>query len=290
MAADANPSLGVPKAVAELANGAIVRGVRRSTFVDCRSGTVVRSLATIACLLATTEANAENGAVPKRPNETPPVVMFGVTLAQDAAFVGDQGVCSKQSQLDEGYACFRESGSQYHGTPKEGVHDSINPGMLLATTRVKLGGDFAAAESLTLGLRLGYVLRGGGPTPDGGKAFKPYHLELRGAYWLTDAAYSPRGVGPYLMLAGGLAQIDSHIGVDVVEDPDVPPPPNQPDNPPGQHLEAYKKMGYSFAALGFGVYFPLARNHGPLVELQLLELFPSSGTALSLGVGYVFGP
>jgi hypothetical protein len=214
---------------------------------------------------------------------------LGAVIEQDGAFVSGQDVCSQQSQLDDGFTCLRASGSQYHGTPRYGLSDNINQGFLLATTRVKALADYAVVPELTLGVRVGYVLRGGGPTPDGGHAFRPFHLEARVSYWPLERAYAPSALSPYLFAAGGLAEVDSHIGVTVVEDTSVPPPPNQPDNPPEQHLEAHRKMGGGFVAAGAGAFYPLAPNHGPLVEIALLRLFPSAGTAAQISIGYAFG-
>ena len=75
----------------------------------------------------------------------------------------------------------------------------------------------------------------------------------------------------------------------VVEDPNAAPPPNQPDNPPTQELDVYKKAGSGFAGIGIGVFLPIAAGHGPTLELGLMRLFPSNGTALALSLGYALG-
>lgn len=225
-----------------------------------------------------------------RADEQPvPALWLGVALQQDLPIVSGRDVCSKDSQLERGFACFRASGSQYHGTPVPGLKDQLNPGLVLGTTRLALAGDYAVAEALTLGGRVGYALRGGGPAQDGGRKFLPFHLEARAAYWLTESAHARRGVQPYLLANGGLAQIDGAATVTVVEDPNAPPPPNQPDNPPTQQLDVYKKMGSGFVGVGAGVFLPVAPDHGPSLELGFLGLFPSSGTAVVLSLGYGFG-
>lgn len=197
-------------------------------------------------------------------------------------------MCTKESQVDGEFTCFRDSGSQYHGTPLVSVRDEVKPGILVATTRLLLGADVALGEQLALGARFGYVLRGDGPAPDGGKDFIPFHAEARVSQFFGPSVYGS-SVTPYAFLAAGLAQVDSHIDVDVVEDPNAPPPPNQPDNPPEQQLDVYKKMGPWFGGLGAGLYVPVMSNQGPTFELLLMQLFPSNGTAFSLGIGYALG-
>ncbi len=134
-------------------------------------------------------------------------VWLGLALQQDLALVSGSDVCTKDSQLTEDFACFRASGSQYHGTPQLGVRDDVAPGLLIATTRLKLTVDYALADSVTAGLRVGYVLRGGGPAPDGGKKFMPFHLEGRAALWPAGRAYDSDGFQPFLFAGGGMAQV-----------------------------------------------------------------------------------
>ena len=73
------------------------------------------------------------------------------------------------------------------------------------------------------------------------------------------------------------------------ENRSVLPPRSQLDNPDQQKLTVYKKMGLSFAAIGAGVYLPLADHHGVVVDLKAMALFPDSGAAFELELGYVFG-
>ncbi len=206
-------------------------------------------------------------------------------LAEDVAFIGGDDVCTKQSQLDDGFSCFRSSGSQYHGTPLPGQRDKINPGLSFATTRVVAGADLAIASWAAFGAEGGVVVLGAGPTPDGGRAFLPVHAAGRLLLFPGSDARRHDAFAAYLLLSGGLRQIDAKQSVSVVEDPNAPPPPNQPDNPPVQSLDAYRKMGSGFAALGGGARLDLADHFDLAGELSVLRLFPSSGTALSLLVG-----
>ncbi len=209
-------------------------------------------------------------------------------LSQEMAFISGTDVCTQDSQLNSGYACFRSSGSQYHGTPLLGAGDKINAGFALATTRVLIGGEYPVSSSISLGVRLGYVLRGGGPRPDGGHAFMPFHAEARASYWFADKGINSAGLAPFVFAGGGLAQVDAKHTVPVAENTAVPPPPNQ-QNPAQQDLEAWKKMGTSFGELGAGVYYPIGKTSGLLADLKGMLLLPSSGTAASIELGYAFG-
>lgn len=221
----------------------------------------------------------------------PSPAWLSLSLEQDFATISGSDVCSPQSQLEKGFSCFRKDGVQYHGTPLPGRGGHIGGGLAPATTRILLGTDVLLGDHLSVGLRLGYVLRGGGPQSDGGKKFFPLHAEARLSYYFSKGGLNAGGLVPFAFAGGGLAQVDVKQSVPVVECPikQCPPPPNQIDNPPGQYLDAWKKSGMSFAALGGGVYWELGHHNGILGELKLMQLFPSSGTAAALDVGYTIG-
>ncbi len=218
-----------------------------------------------------------------------PALWLGATLTQDVPFAGGDDVCSKQQQLEGGFTCFRASGSQYHGTPVAGQNDRLNPGLLLGTTRVELGADYALGDAILLGARAGFVLRGGGARADGGRPFIPLSAELHLSYWVLGPAHRPDGVQPYFLAKVGAAEIDGAFKVTVIEDQSAPPPPNQPDNPPSQELDAYKRMGAGFAGGGAGLFLPAGATNGPSLELAVVQLFPSTGTALTLSLGWSLG-
>jgi hypothetical protein len=218
----------------------------------------------------------------------PPSVWLGFGLAQDAALFAGEDVCSRQSQLERGFACFRQSGTQYHGAPEPGTAGTIDSGFALATTRVYLASEIRLSDAINLGLRIGYAIAGRGLTADGGKAYFPMHAELRGQYWFSSSVF-PETFAPFVFLSGGVAQVDASRSVNVVEDQDVAPPPGQLDNPDTQTLDAYKKMGLSFAALGAGAYLPVGARHGIVGDLKAMLLFPDVGAAFELELGYAFG-
>jgi hypothetical protein len=130
---------------------------------------------------------------------------------------------------------------------------------------------------------------GQGPRPDGGHNFLAFSAEVQGAYWLSQHAFSTKNIGTFIEISAGLAEIDGHSKVTVHENTNAPKPVSQLDNPPTQQLDAYQKAGAGFAGAGVGVFLPFGQRAGLLADLRVLQLFPSSGTALSLGVSGAFG-
>lgn len=226
----------------------------------------------------------------------PSKFLLSLNVEQDAGIIGGSNVCTEQSQLNDGFACFRSDGVQYHGNPLLGRGDSIGSGMAFATTRILIGGDYLIGGHFTVGLRLGYVLRGGGPRPDGGKSFQPFHAEARVAYFVRNGAFDASGFSPYFFLSGGLAQVDAKNRLVVFENPAGETLVNgllcrtpYQCNPARQYLDAWRKMGTSFVGPGVGVYYALGKKTGMSAELRYMALFPTSGSALSLSVGFAYG-
>lgn len=210
-----------------------------------------------------------------------------LSVAQDFLWAGGTDVCTEKSQLELGWSCFRQQGSQYHGTPVEGFKDTVSPGFTPATTRLLLGLDVVPIDPLALGFRLGYAF-GGSPRTDGGHRFHSLHLEGRVSYWLGQA-YPRHGIAPFAFAGGGVAEVDAHYPVDVKEDRSVPPPPEQLDNPDRQTLDVYKKLGTGFGSVGLGGYYGFGPAGGILLAAKGMFLFPSSGFVAELELGYAVG-
>lgn len=212
---------------------------------------------------------------------------LSVTVEQDLGIVIGESACSQAGQLQGGFACFRADQTQYHGSPA--LQDPGNPsGLLLATTRVLLAYDRVLAGHVTLGGRVGFVVRGGGPKPDGASApaFLPFHGELRAAYWFGDAPFAGEGLRAGLFAAGGIAQVDSWWQVYVEEDKGAPVPVAQPGNPDSQTLDAYQKAGTGFAGGGLSLAYSFAPSSAVVLHLKVMELFPSNGTVVAPELGY----
>src|SRR5581483_7957622 len=128
-----------------------------------------------------------------------------VTLGveQDLTRLSEVNTCTPSSQVNLGYSCFRADGSQYQGNPAGGVDDAVQ-GFAAGTTRVHVGFDRALLDNLTLGLRVGYALRG---APTGkGPASLPVNAEGRLMYWFGDRPFASAGLHPMALVGGGLGQ------------------------------------------------------------------------------------
>jgi hypothetical protein len=217
-----------------------------------------------------------------------PAVWLSLGLVGDAMFISGTDVCTEKSQVSGGFTCTRASGSQYHGTPLPGAGGKVS-GISFGPLRVTLAASARLARKISAGVRLGYAVLGQGPRPDGGHDFLAFSAEVQGAYWFSQQAFSTKNIGTFIELSGGLAEIDGHSKVTVREDTSAPKPVSQLDNPSQQSLDAYQKAGAGFAGAGVGMFLPFGQRAGLLADLRVLQLFPTSGTALSLGVSGAFG-
>jgi hypothetical protein len=206
-----------------------------------------------------------------------------LSLVQDFGVHASDDVCSKQGQIEDGYACFRGSGTQYHGSPQPGRGGEVRPIPQPATARVLLGFERVLGESFTLGARLGYVLTGGGPRESGADApaFLPIHAEVRGSYTFGARPFRDAGLRWSLFLNGGVAEVDTEYKVPILEDSSEPPPVSQLDNPPSQSLRAYKKAGTGFLGGGAAVAYAVYPHLSFSVGLKVMQMFPSSGTIIA---------
>ena len=240
---------------------------------------------------------------------------IGVHAAQDLAIVGGDEVCSQASQADEGFACFFTDPNgntvQYGFDPQPGFANKINTGLAVATTRFLASGDFALSERIMLGARLGYAIGGGPSTIDAENneiKFLPFHAELRGSFWFNK---TPRkGIHPYVHVGGGMAQVDAKLPVTVRDCSTFQAFPNNPDGSrpydncaggldpiPGGlldtaeplELDAYKKLGQGFAALGGGAVYGLSENLGIQLNLNIMFMLPTTGQVIEPSLGLIYG-
>jgi hypothetical protein len=181
-----------------------------------------------------------------------------------------------------GYTCFGSDGSYYADLPLAGADDQVNGGLRLATMRVLFGYDRALTQNLMLGGRVGFAL-GGGPQRPSASGFMPLHLEARASYWFGDDPLARSGFRFFALAAGGAAQIDAGVPVDVYA--------NQQAymQQQSQSYQAWKKTGLGFVALGGGAMFAITPATGVLLELKALETFPTNATGFGAQMGYVVG-
>jgi hypothetical protein len=276
-------------AVARSASRALAAAVSVVIMDGCvRSG----SEPAAATPLAAPGAREEQGA--RRPIARSGTVAaqsrVSVTLEQDFGLIYGKDACSKVAQLEDGFACFRANGTQYHGTPLRDEGGSP-AGAFPATMRLLIGFDRVLFENLTVGLRGGFVLHGGGPKPDGAAApeFLPFHGEARATYWLGAGALEGPGFRWGIFFAAGIAQVDASWRVRVEEDVSKAPPAAQPSNPPAQTLDAYKKAGTGFVGGGAAAACAFNASSALFFNLRVMQFFPSSGTAVAPEIGYEYG-
>ena len=166
---------------------------------------------------------------------------------------------------------------------------NVKSTLIPATLRVLASVDYAVTPSITAGARVGFAFNGGpatihyvnGDAKSQPKNFFPIHAELRGAYWFKPL--DERGFHPYLGAGFGLAEVDGKVKVTAYADDASGHPTVK------RSLDAWRKLGRSFAALTFGGLINVSSHHNLLFNVNLMYMMPSSGIALEPSLGYVLG-
>lgn len=236
---------------------------------------------------------------------------LGLHVAQDFAIVSGQDVCLNSVQESEHWACYLSSDvpdapydSEAFGTPKNGG-GAVNSGSATGPLRFLLSIEHALTNNITAGLRLGWAINGGPPegkkveyterTPgmalsdeydevDAGKAFLPFHAELRGTYYFGSNPLARKGFRPYLHVGAGLAQVDARVIVKVKDHYN----PNDPSLQDGQ-VNAWKKLGQGFLTAGGGLQFALSSRFALQANLNAMFMLPMSGFVLQPSIGAAYG-
>lgn len=201
-----------------------------------------------------------------------------LALQQDVLFLSSAtNTCSGGT----GYDCFSEAGEYYANIPYDKSGGALSGGPGVATTRILVGYD-RVLGSFTVGARLGFAF-GGGPTAPGGKGFFPLHAEARASYWFGRDPFGSSGPRPYITVGGGVAQVDSSVNVIVYENEQAYLADKR------LQLDAWKKSGTGFLALGGGLLYAITPSTGPLAEVRVIQLLGASGTGMALQLGYALG-
>jgi hypothetical protein len=211
--------------------------------------------------------------------EKPPAKKNWISLAVQQDFLavsGSDTTCAGGT----GYDCF-SSGTYYSTLPYSGSGDQVKGGLVAATTRLLAGYD-RAISSFTIGARLGVAFRGG-PTTPGLRPFLPVHAELRAAYWFLSDPFARLGPRPYVVLDGGVAQVDGAVSVVVYDDAHAYTVDKR------TQLDAWRKTGLGFIGGGAGMLYAVTPRMGPFLEAKLMGLLGLSAVSLNLSVGYAFG-
>lgn len=210
-------------------------------------------------------------------------VQLSLNIGPDVSLVGSQAdVCGTPQRLTpDQYTCIDQDGYAYKGVPQAGgpgTGNAVNGGPHLATTRLLVGLDYLLSDSFTVGTRVGYVF---GVAP--GQALSRLHAEARATLWLGNASFMSASVRPYLVVAGGLAQVDDKFEVPIWET----------DLRKGlyetQTLTVWRQSGAAFAGGGGGIVIPTGAGQRLVAELKVHVLFPNPGIAMAPSVGYALG-
>jgi hypothetical protein len=181
------------------------------------------------------------------------------------------------------YACFFEDPTIYYGgTPYPRSGNEVSGGAQLATTRILAGYDRLIVPNIELGVRAGFAF-GGGPKTPTGNAFLPLHLEVRGTYIFGTNPLERKGLRPYVHLSGGVAQIDGRVLVPIYATA------TDFANKHVADLAAWRRTGIGFIGIGGGLMYAITPRSGPFLDVRLLEMLGSSGTAISPLLGYAIG-
>ena len=185
------------------------------------------------------------------------------------------------------------SGSQYSCYAANNVREIANPGSYVpggnqvgaagfqpGTLRILVGYDRVLGQRFTVGARLGSVLTGKAPIFTGERAFMYFHGEARAAAWLGPDPFGTSKLRPYVFLAGGVAETDSKVSVQV-----------EPNNPPNLYtFHAWKRSGDGFVGGGLGILAVFSEWGGPLAELKYVQyLGTSSLPTVAVQLGYSLG-
>jgi hypothetical protein len=243
---------------------------------DCDAGRCVQG----AC-----NAAAEGGGASRSYRKN----WFGVSFAQDIAFVGGQDLCSQANQSGKYTACYYSGSTTlpYMNEPYPGVN--VGTGMVAATSRILLSYDRAFTANITGGVRVGFAFGGGPANVDADRTkFKPYHFEGRIKYWFGTKPLAHK-FRPFVHLGGGLAEVDAKIQMTVRDCKATSCTGKNPSNLSDVPLDAWKKLGVEFVTVGGGLVYAIQNNYGIQVDMNLMYMFPSSGVVLEPSIGIIAG-
>jgi hypothetical protein len=209
---------------------------------------------------------------------------FGVWVEQDVGVFSRSGACSLASQENEGYACFREDETQYIGHPVL-ANDGLGAG--LGPTRIVVSYERLVFYDISLGLRLGWAVRGALPSSPGGAAFVPFSAAARVSYWFGADPFARAGFRPTLFATGGYGMFDLESEVEVREDPTKPP--RQEENDLEQTLDVHERAGDGFVGVGLGLHYAIIPRVAVGLEVAGLATFPIGAFIVAPNAGLAVG-
>jgi predicted dinucleotide-binding enzyme len=200
-----------------------------------------------------------------------------LAIQQDLLFLATtENLCAGEDY----YCFFPDSEIYYSGTPAPDVSNRLaSGGFRAATTRILVGFDRVLTSNISIGARAGFAL-GGAPAAPGGNAFVPLHAEARGTLWFGRGVFNKIGLRPFAFLGGGMAQVDAKVAPIWVHDQ---------DQDSALELDAWRKTGLTFFALGAGAGYAINPALVPFVELKVMQMLGAAGTAAALQLGGTYG-
>lgn len=244
---------------------------------------------------------------------------FGLHFAQDLTVVSGKNVCDIGTAPYHGFHCFYPDSEQGFDHAVDPTEDDIHPTFVAATTRLLASYDLALIPELTVGVRVGFALRGGPPVPkipDGpgastGTPFFPGHIEVRVSYWLaplTNPAF--RG---FIGLGAGAAEVDAKVrhtvrdcnlvaaAADVSVDPtdredayfacrEGLPATDPFNNPVNASVDVWKKAGRAFVGIHGGTFAAVGQSVSLAADMNLLFMLPEYAFVFEPSLGFVYAP
>jgi hypothetical protein len=237
---------------------------------------------------------------------------FGIQGGLDFAMMSGSQVCGETA--DPAFSCF-ENGNPYLGVPNYNFGGSIDSGFRASTARVMVSYERAIASIFSVEARLGFAFNGGPESSRslGGDSskFLPYHAEARAKIYFTKV-YREDGSGlkgptGFVMLGGGLAQVDPHVVVPVGEckiETGAPVVPGQPVEITGREnacresinqvfeikdVDVYQRLGQGFVSGGVGLRWGFGKHVAAVANVNAQFLLPSTGFTLSPSLGVAAG-
>jgi hypothetical protein len=271
------------------------------TDSDCASGACIDNVCALPDDCEGADCALENRA---------PSNWFGLQGGIDFAMMSGSQVCDLDA--DASFSCF-ENGDPYIGVPNSNYAGSIESGFRPSTARVMLSYERAIASAFSVEGRLGFAFNGGPESVRslGGDSskFLPYHAEARLKMYLSkvyrEDGSGLRGPSVFVMLGGGLAQVDPHVVVPVGECRAYSPPPVD-----GQYvldprdlacrgssnqvfdvkeIDVYQRLGQGFISGGIGLRWGIGKHVAAIANLNAQFLLPSTGFAVSPSLGVSAG-
>lgn len=209
---------------------------------------------------------------------------LSASIEQGFGVLSRAGSCSLYAQENEGLSCIRDDDKQYVGSP---ILTDERPAFATAPTRVLVGYDRLVDEQWSVGVRVGLVIHGQGPTARDGTAFVPFSAGLRATRWFGDDPFAKPRWRPFAFMTAGYAMSDLRTGIHVREDPTKAP--RQGGNDLEQQLTLWKRAGDAFAGVGAGVTYPLGQRAAVALEVSAVGLFPFGAFLISPSLGVMLG-